>query len=31
MHGGSVAAERDGPGQGSTFIVRLPVGNAGAS
>ena len=25
MHGGSVDASSDGPGQGSTFIVRLPV------
>jgi CheY-like chemotaxis protein len=24
MHGGSVTAGSDGPGQGSTFIVRLP-------
>ena len=25
LHGGSVAAESDGPGQGSRFTVRLPV------
>jgi len=25
MHGGSVKAESDGPGQGSTFTLRLPV------
>src|SRR5690606_1035296 len=25
MHGGSVHAQSDGPGTGSTFIVRLPV------
>jgi PAS domain S-box-containing protein len=25
MHGGSVGVESDGPGQGSKFIVRLPV------
>jgi PAS domain S-box-containing protein len=25
MHGGSVAAESDGPGRGSTFMVRLPA------
>jgi signal transduction histidine kinase/ActR/RegA family two-component response regulator len=31
MHGGSVDASSDGPGQGSTFIIRLPVvGVAGA-
>jgi CheY-like chemotaxis protein len=27
-HGGSVRAESDGPGAGSTFIVRLPVATA---
>ena len=26
MHGGSVQAFSAGPGQGSTFVVRLPVG-----
>jgi signal transduction histidine kinase/ActR/RegA family two-component response regulator len=31
MHGGGVEASSDGPGQGSTFIIRLPViGVAGA-
>ena len=25
LHGGSIAAESPGPGQGSTFIVRLPL------
>jgi hypothetical protein len=25
MHGGSVEARSDGPGQGSEFIVRLPL------
>ena len=25
LHGGSVSAESDGPGQGATFIIRLPV------
>ena len=25
MHGGSVIGRSDGPGQGSEFIVRLPV------
>jgi PAS domain S-box-containing protein len=25
MHGGSVEAESDGPGKGSTFVVRLPL------
>jgi signal transduction histidine kinase len=25
MHGGSVRAESDGPGQGATFVVELPV------
>jgi two-component system, NtrC family, sensor kinase len=24
-HGGEIAAASDGPGQGSTFIVRLPI------
>ena len=26
LHGGSIAVRSDGPGTGSTFIVRLPVG-----
>ncbi|WP_343027028.1 ATP-binding protein [Massilia sp. MP_M2] len=30
MHGGSVTAGSDGPGQGSTFTVRLPQSAAGA-
>lgn len=30
LHGGSVVAESDGPGQGSRFIVRLPVLRASA-
>src|SRR5207237_2476566 len=25
LHGGTVEAHSDGPGQGSTFVVRLPV------
>lgn len=25
MHGGSIRAESDGPGRGSTFIIRLPL------
>jgi two-component system CheB/CheR fusion protein len=28
LHGGSVSARSDGPGRGSTFVVRLPVGEA---
>jgi len=28
MHGGSVTAESDGPGEGSTFTVRLPASRA---
>ncbi len=28
LHGGSVAARSDGPGKGSEFIVRIPVGSA---
>jgi two-component system, chemotaxis family, CheB/CheR fusion protein len=28
LHGGSVAARSDGPGKGSEFIVRIPVGAA---
>jgi CheY-like chemotaxis protein len=27
LHGGTIMAHSDGPGQGSTFIVRLPVVN----
>ena len=30
MHGGSVEARSDGPGQGSEFVVRLPLAGAGA-
>jgi signal transduction histidine kinase len=26
LHGGSVRAESDGPGKGSTFVVELPLG-----
>jgi two-component system CheB/CheR fusion protein len=29
MHGGSVKAYSDGPGKGSTFVVRLPLGAQG--
>src|SRR5690606_35990538 len=25
LHGGSIRADSDGPGQGATFIVRLPL------
>ena len=28
LHGGSVSAESDGPGQGATFIIRLPAATA---
>ncbi|AMV40788.1 ATP-binding protein [Planctomyces sp. SH-PL62] len=31
MHGGSVEARSDGPGEGSEFIVRLPLARAAAS
>lgn len=31
LHGGSVQAQSDGPGQGSKFIVSLPLRQAGAS
>jgi len=30
LHGGSVVAESDGPGHGSTFVVRLPLAQAEA-
>ncbi|WP_437541730.1 ATP-binding protein [Sorangium sp. So ce367] len=30
MHGGSVVAESAGPGQGSEFVVRLPLGRGAA-
>jgi signal transduction histidine kinase len=30
LHGGAVEATSPGPGQGSTFIVRIPVGEAAA-
>ena len=26
LHGGMVEARSDGPGQGSEFVVRLPIG-----
>jgi signal transduction histidine kinase len=25
LHGGSVSADSDGPGQGATFTIRLPL------
>jgi CheY-like chemotaxis protein len=31
MHGGSVAAQSDGPGRGSRFTIRLPLGNETAA
>jgi CheY-like chemotaxis protein len=31
LHGGSVSAHSDGPGQGSTFTVRLPLSGSEAS
>ncbi|HEX4266583.1 MAG TPA: CHASE3 domain-containing protein [Steroidobacteraceae bacterium] len=31
MHGGSVEASSEGPGQGSEFVVRLPIESRGAS
>jgi CheY-like chemotaxis protein len=31
LHGGSVWAESDGAGQGSTFVVRLPLASAAAA
>jgi len=31
MHGGSVEARSDGPGRGSTFVVRLPMAKAHAA
>ena len=30
MHGGTIAAHSEGPGQGSEFVLRLPVLDAGA-
>jgi CheY-like chemotaxis protein len=30
LHGGSVTAASQGPGQGSTFVVRLPLAQSGA-
>jgi two-component system CheB/CheR fusion protein len=31
MHGGTIVARSDGPGQGSEFIVRLPLAHATAA
>jgi signal transduction histidine kinase len=31
LHGGTIAAKSDGPGQGSTFVVRLPAAAAEAT
>ncbi|MES2758940.1 MAG: response regulator [Pseudomonadota bacterium] len=31
LHGGSVSAHSDGPGSGSTFVIRLPRAAAGSS
>jgi signal transduction histidine kinase len=28
-HGGEICAQSDGPGRGSRFIVRLPIGDIG--
>ncbi|MEO8467627.1 MAG: ATP-binding protein [Gammaproteobacteria bacterium] len=30
MHGGQIAAHSDGPGQGSAFVISLPLSNAAA-
>jgi signal transduction histidine kinase len=31
LHGGSVSAQSDGEGNGSTFVVRLPVSRAASA
>ena len=31
LHGGTVAASSEGPGRGSEFVVRLPIGEARAA
>jgi two-component system, chemotaxis family, CheB/CheR fusion protein len=31
LHGGSISVHSDGPGKGSEFVVRLPLGPVGAS